>query len=290
MKRTNMNGLQIAESSYILPKFTLFFSDKLAGCYEPIIYSHKCLSGPPEAVYYRIVSKAKTNNLCLQYFFYWTFQHCHGASHRYDYEPIFVYLKGTYPYLIVNVGLGGPDCDFRKIEIRPSSDKRERDVVHFRANLSPEPFYPFGGMEGKWYNGCSQTFPLNRLDLQFKDQRPLFGIPACSNVFSGAKYDLRGKIFNPLLKRLTDKVLNEWYFNHFMHFEDMPFTYDISDPFTYPFIKNHPLPYSVKDNGFEVRLNDMETNKDYPFFTFEDSKYAAKKNEKGELDLFEIKE
>jgi hypothetical protein len=51
-------------------------------------------------------------------------------------------------------------------------------------------------------------------DLQFKELHPLFGIRACSNIFSGAEYDLQGDKFKPPLKRLTDRILTQWYFKH----------------------------------------------------------------------------
>jgi hypothetical protein len=46
-------------------------------------------------------------------------------------------------------------------------------------------------------------------DLQFEQQHSLFDIHACSNVFSGARYDLEGKKFDPPLKQLTYEVLKE---------------------------------------------------------------------------------
>jgi hypothetical protein len=73
--------------------------------------------------------------------------------------------------------------------------------------------------------------------LQFEKQHSLFGIRACSNVYSGAPYDLQGKRFDPPLKQLTDEVLKEWYFNHYKKDDDMPFGHDVADPFSYPYIK-----------------------------------------------------
>ena len=257
------------KSKYLLPKYKVLFSEKLAERYKPIIYSHECLSGPPEAVYYRIIAKEQQTRkkqllllLCIQYFFYWAYQRCIGASHRYDYEPIFIYVEekekesnnnnnnykdtnnnnsNPSPYLIVNGGLGGPDCNFHKIEIRPKSGKRERFGVHFDVKMSPKEYYPFGKDGNVKYKGCSHQYPLKGgRDLKFKkDSHPLFGIRACSNVFSGADYDLQGAIFNPPLKRLSDRVLTQWYFRHYNHKEDMPFGHDVADPFTYPYIKYH---------------------------------------------------
>ena len=65
-------------------------------------------------------------------FFFWRYQQCHMASHRYDYEPIFVYLKDkdTKPYLIVNGSLGGASCSFHKNEVRPRTGKRDRFDIY----------------------------------------------------------------------------------------------------------------------------------------------------------------
>lgn len=118
-------------STYVLRNYKVFFSNKLARKYEPIVYSGVCMSGDPEAVYYRIVNNDK-QEFCIQYFYYWKHQHCGMvASHGYDYEPIFVYLKKDSPnvYLIVNGGFGQPDCNFHKNEVRPSTGTRDSTVI-----------------------------------------------------------------------------------------------------------------------------------------------------------------
>jgi hypothetical protein len=55
------------------------------------------------------------------------------ASHTYDYEAIFIYLNGDdpYPQLIVNGGLGRPECGFHKNEIRPRAGERTGHELHF---------------------------------------------------------------------------------------------------------------------------------------------------------------
>jgi len=92
-KWTQIDQLKRSKSKYAFPKYSLLFSDTLAQNYEPVVYSHECLSGPPEAAYYRILAKEMTKELCIQYFFFWKYQHCYMVSHRDDYEPIFVFLK-----------------------------------------------------------------------------------------------------------------------------------------------------------------------------------------------------
>jgi hypothetical protein len=229
------------DSAYVLPRYRVFFDDGLAARYKPTVYSHECLSGDPEGIYYRIIAKGgHEEEVCIEYFFYWAYQHCMMASHRYDYEPIFVYLKNgnASPQMIVNGGLGGPECDFHKIEIRPEIGERSEFEIHFLEKMCAEPYYPFGRAGDVKCEGCCKIYPLSGgKDLQFEEQHSLFGIRACSNIFSGAGYDLEGKRFNPELKRLTDDVLKEWYFNHYHSKEDMPFGHDIADPFSYPYIK-----------------------------------------------------
>jgi hypothetical protein len=235
-------SLKEHKTKYALEQYKVFFSDKCARQYEPIVYESECMSGDPEALYYRILQNDK-DEFCIQYFYYWQYQNCMMTSHGYDYEPIFIYLKSDNPnpYLIVNGGLGGPNCYFHKNEVRPRKGKRGGDTRRIPANLSPYPFYPFGKDGNIKYHGCISTYPLDTgEDLRFeKEYRPLFGIRACSNVFSGAQGDLHGHRFNVPLKKLTDRVLSTWYFHHYENTNDMPFGHDIADPFASPYIKFH---------------------------------------------------
>lgn len=235
----NENIIDSSCSTYVLPNYRVYFNDALAIKYKPIIYSHECLSGDPKAIYYRVISKDDTKEVCIQYFFYWAYQHCMMASHTYDYEPIFIYLKEdkSSPQLIVNGGLGSPECGFHKNEIRPAIGERSIYEIHYSENMSPKPYYPFGQNGNIKCEGCCKIYPLDGDDLQFEGLHPLFGIRACSNIFSGAEYDLHGKKFDPALKRLTDEILKEWYFNHYNDEDDMPFGHDIANPFSYPYIK-----------------------------------------------------
>jgi hypothetical protein len=234
------------KTKYALGGYKVFFSTKLARQYEPIVYAGECMSGDPEALYYRILQN-DNNEFCIQYFYYWQYQNCMMTSHGYDYEPIFIYLKNKKSdddldlYLIVNGGLGGPDCHFHKNEVRPSHGRRNGKTSHITSNLSPYPFYPFGKDGNVKYHACVSTYPLDTgKDLQLEEEyRPLFGIRACSNIFSGAQGDLHGRRFKPPVKRLTDRVLDKWYFHHYKNTNDMPFGHDIADPFASPYIKFH---------------------------------------------------
>jgi hypothetical protein len=240
----NLLTLEEHESKYTLDGYKVFFSAKLARQYEPIVYAGVCMSGDPEAVYYRILQNDKKSEFCIQYFYYWKYQSCWPESHNYDYEPIFIYLKpeDPNPYLIVNGGFAKEiNCRLHKNEVRPRKGKKDNDLQHIAANLSPYPYYPFGQDGNVKYDGCVKTYPLDTgEDLGFEEKyHPLFGIRACSNVFSGAEGDLHGQRFNPPLKKLTDNVLNKWYFHHYENKDDMPFGHDIADPFTPPYIKFH---------------------------------------------------
>jgi hypothetical protein len=57
-----------SKSKYAFPKYGLLFSETIAKSYQPIIYSHECLSGSPEAVYHRILAKEKQRNYVFNIF------------------------------------------------------------------------------------------------------------------------------------------------------------------------------------------------------------------------------
>jgi hypothetical protein len=243
--KTITRATRAKNTKFVFDKYTVSFSDKLAQQYKPIIYKYKCNSGSPKCLYYRIVLSEETKMSCIQYFYYWEDQRCYlpGASHRYDYEPIFIYLQGneSFPYRIVNAGLGSPYCKLHKNEIRPRTGIRQIVEGWFDTTLSPKKYFPWGKNGKVRYSGCSQVYPLsNGGDLQFQDRlHPCFGIRECSNVFSGAKNHLRGEIFDPRFEKLTDGVLEEWYFQHYSDRKDSPFGHDIADPFSSPYIKYH---------------------------------------------------
>ena len=239
-------------TKFVFHDYEVSYSREFANRYKPIIYSNKCESGPPEAAYYRIVTNEETKDLCIQYFYYWEHQNCLDfmASHRYDYEPLFIYIRknDSFPSRIVNAGKGTEArCPFHKNEIRPRTGVRQTIGSFFDVTLSPQDCFPWGKDGTVRYRGCSQEYPLaGNKDLQFEDMHPRFGIRACSNVFSGAEEHLVGEKFNPDLKELTDTVLEEWYYNHYIDDDDMPFGHDIANPFSYPYIKYfHPTKEEV---------------------------------------------
>ena len=239
-KKRKKITLRKEQSEFVLPRYDVYFSSRLAEEYRPIVYSFLGNSGDPEGLYYRIVARKRLQEACIQYFFYWRYQNCSITSHKYDYEPIFLYLKPNLirPDKIVNGGLGGPSCLFHKNEVRPREGRRSIITSRYNATLSPKPYYPFGKNGKVKIHGCYKKYPLKRnKDLKFQGLHPMFGITSCSNVFSGAKETLKGKRLRPRLKELTDKVLKTWYFNHYHHRNDMPFGHDIANPFTLPYIK-----------------------------------------------------
>jgi hypothetical protein len=227
-------------SKYKLPHYKSYFCDSIADYYKPKLYSNQCFSGVPD-VYYRIlaVNSDGIEKLCLQYFYYWKEQICIFSSHTYDYEPIFIYFKrnDNKPYMIVNNGFGSVLCRFHKVEIRPSQGIRSREEEHTEAKITEYPYYPFGGRGDIVIEVCYKIYPLDRDDLIFENSNPLFGIRSCSNVFSGSRTDLQGFIFNPKSQRLTDEILDLWYFHHSSQEPDMPFGHDLADPFTFPYIR-----------------------------------------------------
>ena len=77
------------------------------------------------------------------------------SNHKYDYEPIFVFIKppNPIPYGIVNSGQSRArafgDCRFHKTEVRIREyPERDRIEEPFSFTTSRSPFYPFGGESG----------------------------------------------------------------------------------------------------------------------------------------------
>lgn len=226
-------------SKYMLTNYNIYFSEKIANLYKPILYPN-VFNDAPEGLYYRIVG----NNLgdyCIQFFYYWKVQNCTLPimSHVYDYEAIFVYLKESdaKPNKIVNGGLGGPECEFHKNEIRIRQGKSEEIEHHITGQLSEAPYYPFADKDSREITICVKNYSLYGEDLQFENMHPKFAIAECSHVYSGASELLQGKPFDPPLRELDDEILDEWYFEHFKAQNEMPFGHDVADPFTEPYIK-----------------------------------------------------
>src|SRR5215210_6095425 len=107
-------------------------------------------------VYYRIVKNDK-QEFCIQYFYYWKHQSCIFSSHRYDDEPIFIYLRSDshFVHLIVNDGFGQTDYNFHKNEVRPSTGTRDTMVQRITVNFSPYLHYPFGREGSVEYRLCN---------------------------------------------------------------------------------------------------------------------------------------
>ena len=238
--------LEKYESRFKVPTVESYLCDTMAEMFKPIIYGGDYSEPEPEGIYYRMLYRPDLKTMCLQYYVYWLDQNCLGllpvADHRYDYEPIFIYLKppNPFPIGIVNAGYSkglGLSCRFHKTEIR-MKDFVERDFSEYEAKYktSPEPFYPFGNSDGLDGSTCVKKYPIAG-SIYLSDLHPMFGITSCSHVFSGAEKELRGRVLSIPLRRLDDKVLHEWYFEHHKDPREEPFGHDVSDAFDFPFIK-----------------------------------------------------
>lgn len=234
------------KSKFIIPSLKVFFSDDMAKLYEPIIYGGEHADPPPEGIYYRIVYSSSIKEYCIQYYIYWLEQNCAGflpiADHKYDYEPIFIYVRPPelFPVGVINSGYSkvlGLSCRFHKAEIR-RKEYAVRDATEQRVayKTSPQPFYPFGGSEGRKVRACVKKYPLAGA-IYFDELRPLFGIAECSHVFSGAENHIEGPKLTIPLKRLEDDIIEEWYLEHHNGLDEEPFGHDVSNPFEFPYIK-----------------------------------------------------
>jgi hypothetical protein len=256
--------LDEVKSPYVLPRLQTFFSDKMASVYQPIIYRsdqffdddeggsgdhdyHDAPATYPEGIYYRIVYDPTEATYCIQYYLYWLVQNCTGflgiAGHKYDSEPIYVFIKppNPGPYGIVNAGQskarGFSDCRFHKTEVR-MRDYPRRDPIEESCSFttSAHPFYPFGGDSGAVGQNCVKKYPLAG-SIYFEDYKPLFGMNTCFHSFSGAESELKGERMKMTLKRLDDTTLTEWFFEHHKSADEEPFGHDVSNPFEFPHVK-----------------------------------------------------
>lgn len=210
--------LELAESRFSLPELEVYFSDKMAKLYQPIIYGSKYSFPPPEGMYYRILYNNSIQEYCLQYYVYWLDQNCMGimpiADHKYDYEPILIFLKppNLFPVGVVNAGYSkylGLSCRFHKTEIRRIEYiERDEHEINFQYSTSRSPYYPFGGPEGKSSKTCVKKYPLPG-SIYFEETKPIFALVACSHVFSGAEASLNGDRLKVTLKPLTDRIVEE---------------------------------------------------------------------------------
>lgn len=236
--------LEPIESNFRLPTLQVYLCDQLANLYQPIIYGSEYSLPPPEGIYYRIMYNSLNQEFCIQYYVYWFDQNCMGiiplADHKYDYEPILIFLKppSLFPVGVVNAGYSkylGIHCRFHKTEIRRMEfNERDQHETNFNYFTSRSPYYPFGGPKGRASKTCVKRYPLSG-SLYFEETRPLFSLISCSHVFSGAEASIRGERLDLILRPLSDATVEEWY-GHFGKDEE-PFGHDISDPFSYPYIK-----------------------------------------------------
>lgn len=147
--------LESIESNFSLPALQVYLCDQLAKLYPPIIYGSEYSLPPLEGMYYRIMYNSLNQEFCIQYYVYWFDQNCMGiiplADHKYDYEPILIFLKPPYlfPVGVVNAGYSkclGINCRFHKIEITIMEfNERDEHESNFEYFTSTSPYYLFGG-------------------------------------------------------------------------------------------------------------------------------------------------
>jgi len=163
-------------SRYLFDSLRVFYSEEFANMYKLIIYSglefinENDFTINPEGMYYRIVFDQIKEEYCIQYFVYWLEQNCTDfiniKNHKFDYKPIYVYIKPPEPYPvgIVNAGkfqLLSFRCIFHRTEIRRVEyTRRDRIEYLYLFTSSPEPYFPFGGQNGRVGRNCVKTYPL----------------------------------------------------------------------------------------------------------------------------------
>jgi hypothetical protein len=223
---------------FVSPQYVVAFCDDLASRYRPIILDPQGYGRfpvPPDFMAYRIVFDEERHRLCIIYEIYWRRQDCtwhkFNKDHNHDYEQI-------------------------QIHFNLSTGKLNRVVV---ASDGP-PLYGGHGVEiysYPWGRHPYEIWVINQpLDnLLFRKRRPVVRITTCFHVFTGIVRDRLPEDF-PVsaldvlfpheleipLRRLTQRILWKWYYQHF----ENRFGHDLSHPFNPPHILYIPSPTSIK--------------------------------------------
>ncbi|HEY4699849.1 MAG TPA: hypothetical protein VIH27_05720, partial [Nitrososphaerales archaeon] len=147
-----------------------------------------------------------------------------------------------YIQLIVNGGIVGLGHE-HKTEIHDSRlTIRDTEETMEPFTTSKKPYFPWGGSKGINNVAKIKRYPL-RTTVYFDNRKPMFMIAQCNHPFTGKidqTREVEGMNLNPPLKRLTDKVLQEWYYEHGKSDDEEQFGHDISNPFICPYIKYIP--------------------------------------------------
>ena len=232
-------GLWVGTGEDIVPGTSKGHSAELiAKYYRPWLYrgtiiKHDC----PDKVYYRVI-KGKDfyegfDAYLIQYFAYWHYQELPAPPHKYDYEPIFIYVQniGDRPYRVAY-----DRCDsgkhYHQIHgtydcIRPEEgDHQEWSSTNDKA------YYPYGKISHK------VNVILSHIDtLQWYGNHVKLSIAHSWHTFDT---DISGTCCydnDPFLP-LTDEALKNAYKPSKLLVPE-PFKYDVSDPFKGVFWDDH---------------------------------------------------
>ncbi len=226
---------------------TLFSADQIAHLYEPLLYldllwADKC----PDAVYYRVI-KGKDYSYpggfdayLIQYVVYWGDQNCFPFSHKYDYEPIFIWVKNIEekPYRVAYDHMGQIyDNHVHQIHrtyncIYPLDGHYENPSG---THTNDKAYYPYGKTPYKT-PGWNDLYLLDlstSLNNNWYKNHVKLGIANCYHTFDT---DISGfPCGYYLLLPLTDEYLIAAYLLK----GGEAFKYDISDPFKGVFWEDH---------------------------------------------------
>jgi len=227
---------------------------QVANDYKPWLYNRtdQC----PDEVYYRVINGYDVYSgfdaYLIQYFAYWNCQVCWPASHDYDYEPIFMWVRniGERPYRVAYDHWDA--SNFHTHEIHRTylwtSYPDGRYEVPEGTHTNEKAYYPFGNSS---YNGDDwgaeltlHTFSTSLQD-NWDEKHVKLGIANCWHTFDN---DISGSNCDDYsLSPLTDNELITAYRleldesggNCCWGCEVEAFKYDVSDSFDWVFWEDH---------------------------------------------------
>ena len=238
------------QGRFVAPPFSVAYCTKLAEDFMPVLldpWEHGSRPCPPEFVAYRLTIDPERQKLCILYEVYWRRQDCTwkelNKDHDHDYEQIQIHfnLKTGNKEKIVISSVGPMEYAGHGIEIYSNISKAEVRDDEYITSLKEH--FPWGGDLGQKSVTQIREIPMEKLTID--NVKPVILIVNCYHAFVGLKKNHRIKKRNELnlrLERLSNRLLEKWYYRHF----ENRFGHDISKPINEPHIMYYPPPEDFK--------------------------------------------
>lgn len=247
------------DSKYLMPGYAMYVGSdpvpgtgktayRIADDYKPEIY--KDTSGTPapnyspDAGYYRILKGYDPytgfDAYLIQYYLYWAYQDCFAKDHKYDYEPIFIWVEniGDKPYRVAYDRWQWLDIHLHEIhrtDLWSSTTSDGKYDMPAGVYTQHRSYFPSGKLQ--YTQDSGKDLWLHTLSTSLQDYwngtHVKLNHANCYNTFDVEFPDPVGPLEPYPLMSLDDAQLRTWYR---IIVDDpgpdvMPFKHDIADSF-----------------------------------------------------------